>query len=91
MTDHEEFTHIAYSDEAYYSKGEYRSISLLTLSVETAEQLRIELADILKKFDVSEFKWNKMRGAKYYQCAKKILDLVIPLALNTKIRVDTII
>jgi hypothetical protein len=90
MTAHEGFTHVAYSDEAYYSKGKYRSISLLTLSVETAKQLRIELAGILKKFDVSEFKWNKVRGTKYYQCAKKILDLVILFALKNKIRVDTI-
>lgn len=92
MTDHEEFTHVAYSDEAYYSKGEYRSISLLTLGVETAEQLKIELVDILKNFNISdEFKWKKVKGAKYYQCAKEILDLVLPLALKNKIRVDTII
>ena len=91
MRDHEEFTHVAYSDEAYYSKGEYRSISLLTLNVETAEQIRIELVDILKELDVSEFKWKKVRGAKYYQCAKKILNLVTSFALKNKIRVDTII
>ena len=91
MTARETFTHVAYSDEAYYSKGEYRSISLLTLNVETAKQLRRELTDILKKFDISEFKWKKVKGAKYYQCAKEILDLVIEFALKNKIRVDTII
>ena len=26
MTARKTFTHVAYSDEAYYSKGEYRSI-----------------------------------------------------------------
>lgn len=32
-----------------------------------------------------------MRSKKYYYCAKKILDLVIPFASKNKIRVDTII
>ena len=93
MNARETFTHVAYSDEAYYSEGEYRSISLLTLNVETAKQLRRELTDILKKFDIMEFKWRKvkLRSKKYYYCAKKILDLVIPLALKNRIRVDTII
>lgn len=55
MTDHECFTHVAYSDEAYIG-DKYRSISLLTLNNETAEQLRMELTNILKKFGISEFK-----------------------------------
>ncbi len=88
MTAHKGFTHVAYSDEAYYSEGLYHSISLLTLSIETAEQLREKLEDILNKSGISEFKWKKVkkRSKKYYFCAKKILDLVIDFALKNKIR-----
>ncbi len=49
MTDLEWFTHVAYSDEAYYSKGEYRSVSMLTTDVGTAKPLETELNSILKK------------------------------------------
>lgn len=91
MRSHEEFTHVAYSDEAYYSKGEYRSVSMLTTDVETAKLLETELNSLLKKSEISEFKWKKLRGTKYYSCAEKILNLVISFALESKIRVDTII
>lgn len=84
MIDNEGFTHVAYSDEAYYSKGKYRSVSLLTTDVETAKQLRVKLDDILRESGVSEFKWKKLKSAKYYFCAEKLLNLISESGVSTK-------
>ena len=53
--------------------------------------MSIAVNKIITESKVSEFKWSKLRNARYYLCAKKILDLIIQDMFKLGLRVDTIV
>ncbi len=81
---------IAYSDESY-STERFRSIATFSFSEKVYGYIRSELLNILKESDVSEFKWHKLKDAKYRFCALKLVEAVIGFLGKYDVRIDVLI
>jgi hypothetical protein len=86
-----EVSHIAYSDESYYTDDRYRSVSVVTFENGNKERFSRTFRQLLDDSHVSEFKWNKLRQARERFAAIKIIDEVISLAQNNLIRIDVLV
>ncbi len=84
-------THIAYSDESSYRKGRYRSISMVSMPAEKVAKITSKIKVELSNSDISEAKWNKIKGAKNRFAAMKILDICSKEAARKNIRIDVLI
>lgn len=80
-------THLAFSDDS--GQKRYHSLSLCTFEAKHEESLFSELDGLLKLSAVSEFKWEKLRSAKYRFAAERIINFVFKHL--DKLRIDTII
>jgi hypothetical protein len=81
---------IAYSDESYLT-GRYKSIATFSFPEKAHSHIRSELFSILKDSDVTEFKWHKLKNAKYRLCALKLIDAVIGFLGRYDVRIDVLI
>lgn len=84
-------SHVAYSDESYHNRGRYRSIAVVTLEAGRSESFDGVLCDLLRDCQVNEFKFQKLRQARYRFAAQKIADFVVERALCGALRVDVVI
>lgn len=84
-------THSAYSDESYYTASQYRSIAVVTLETPNARHASQRLARLLRDSQVREFKWQKLRQARYRFAALKMVDLTVELALADQLRADVLV
>jgi type I restriction enzyme S subunit len=84
-------SHVGFSDESYWNVGRYRSLGLVTTSVDLHASLENELLCLLEKSEVREFKWKKLDGAKERFAAIKMCEFAIENALARKLRVDVLI
>ena len=82
---------IAYSDESYSTAERYRSIATFSFAMDYHQQIRSELFSILKESEVSEFKWNKLKDAKYRFCALKFIEAAIGFVGKHDARIDVLI
>ena len=82
---------IAYSDESYSTSERYRSIATFSFTVESHQKIRSQLLAILKDSDISEFKWHKLRDAKYRFCALKFIEAVMGFLGEHDARIDILI
>ncbi len=58
-----------------FNTGRFRSICSITFLADNAKILHEKLKNILTKFSIEEFKWNKCNGdSKYRECAKNFID-----------------
>lgn len=80
-------THVAFSDDS--SQGRYNSLALCTFSKEHEVELEAEIRELLKISSVEEFKWEKLRSAKYRFAAERIINFAFKH--SDKMRVDVII
>ncbi len=86
-----EVSHIAYSDESYYTHDRYRSVAVVTFESANKERFSNSFRQILDSSQVSEFKWNKLRQARERFAAIKLIDEVISLARRKLLRIDVLI
>lgn len=84
-------THVAYSDESQWNIGRYRSIGMTSCSQVDHQGMNEELVRLLDGSDVLEFKWEKLRTAKYRFAALKLIDFAFKHADSERLRVDVII
>ena len=84
-------SHVGFSDESYWNVGRYRSLGLVTTSVDLHASLENELLCLLEKSEVREFKWKKLDGVKERFAAIKMCEFAIENALARKLRVDVLI
>lgn len=83
-------THYAYSDDSKHKDGRYNSLAITTLRKKDFESLNSQLHQILQDSGIQcEFKWAKLRNAKYRFVAEKIVDFVFNN--HDSIRIDIII
>ena len=69
------FTHYAFSDDSKHKDGRYNSLAITTLGKEKFDSLNNQLKKLLKDSGIrDEFKWEKLRNAKYRFAAKKIIE-----------------
>jgi len=84
-------THVGFSDESNWNVGQFRSLSLVTTTIEYLDGLEGELAQIFFESDVSEFKWKELRGARERFAAEKMCTFAIKKATTRQLRVDVLI
>lgn len=81
-----------FSDESYITAERYRSIAAFSFPNKYFGEIDSSLKHILKESDVKEFKWQKLRNAKYRLCAEKLLHYILDNHLfDKKIRIDVLI
>ena len=84
-------TYVAYSDESNVTDARYRSICAVSFPAEQLESATGELAGFLAESKVEEFKWKKLRSAKYRYCALDLLKCVFAKCQQCDWRFDVII
>jgi hypothetical protein len=57
----EHHTHVAFADESSWNQGRFRSIALVSASVDDARVLHKELEGLRKQHGASEFKWKEAK------------------------------
>lgn len=82
---------VAFSDESKYNQGRYRGIGLVTCLEDDAQVIRDAMATKLAESKVNEFKWEKLRNAKYRFAAEKISDIAFSFAICARLRIDVLI
>ena len=80
--------YIAFCDESYTSAERYRSIAVFSFKEDSLEIIDKSLISLLKKSNVKEFKWQKLRTAKYFFCAKHLTEYLLDSLEENKIRMD---
>jgi len=85
-----DFTHYAFSDDSIHTDGRYNSLAMISLKKSEKNELIESLNNLFSESDITkEFKWEKLRNAKYRFSAEKIIDFTF---LNqSKLRIDIII
>jgi hypothetical protein len=84
------FTHIAFSDDSNHSSGQYKSLCLVTILNSHYLAIINELQNIFTDSNIlNEFKWIKLKTAKYRLAAEKIINYIF--LHQNKLRIDTII
>lgn len=84
-------SHVAFSDEAYYTSSRYRSIAVVSLAKSDFDDMSSDLTELLIDSDVREFKWQKLRQARERFAALKMIDCVMNYAIQEKTRIDVLI
>ncbi|OGU33140.1 MAG: hypothetical protein A2057_00940 [Ignavibacteria bacterium GWA2_35_9] len=82
--------YIAFCDESYTSAERYRSIAVFSFKEKSLETISKSLLTLLIKSDVKEFKWQKLRTAKYFFCAKHFTNYLLDSLEKEKIRIDVL-
>ena len=91
MSNLDEITHIAYSDESNHNTGRYRSIGMISLECQAVKDCHEELKAILQESSVNEFKWNKLKNARMRHGAIKLIKFAIQEMAKRKIRTDVLV
>jgi len=82
--------HIAFSDDSKHVEGRFNSLALVSLRHDHYEHIESPLKNILKDSSITdEFKWEKLRTAKYRHAALKMIDFTFQN--QDKLRVDILI
>ena len=84
-------THIGFADESHYNKGRYPALAVVSLKKSSYDPVKKQICALLKESDVKELKWEKIRDARYHFAAEKICRLIVELACQNTLRVDTLI
>lgn len=84
-------SHVCFSDESHWNQGRFRSLGMVSLRMNDLECLEAELDSLLSNSDVNEFKWNKVKNAKYRIAAEKMCDFAVRHASSSILRVDVLI
>jgi len=84
-------THIAYSDESYYTASRYRSVAVVTLNVPQDQKVSQVIRRLLDDSKVKEFKWGKLRQARERFAALKMIDKAVELSIQGQLRVDVLV
>jgi len=83
--------YVVFTDESQITASRFRSLSAFSIHKTVWNKASTKISDILKDSNVEEFKWLKLKDAKYYFCAEKIINYLFKYLLQHKIRIDTII
>lgn len=82
---------VGFTDESYITDSRYRSITMLSYQRDSHNLIREEIKRILNESNVDEFKWQKLKDARYRFCAQKIIDFIFTSYSKYNLRIDTLI
>ncbi|MEW6526351.1 MAG: DUF3800 domain-containing protein [Spirochaetota bacterium] len=83
--------YIMFTDESYITDSRYRSLSAFSFKKSKYKEFCNSIRSIMLESGIKEFKWQKLKDAKYYFCAEKLIDFVLNNILTFDLRVDTIV
>lgn len=83
--------YIVFTDESYITDSRYQSLSAFSFKKSYYPQVFSDIKEILNDSDVDEFKWNKLKNAKYYFCAEKICNYLLSGITKQQFRIDTLV
>lgn len=84
-------THIGFADESHWNVGRFRSLALVTTSLDQLECLNKQLVALLNESGISEFKWKSLSGARERFAAQKLCRFVVDQACKRVLRVDVLV
>jgi hypothetical protein len=84
-------THLAVADESYTTASRFRSVAMVTFEDRNRIRINQRFGQLIKDSNLKEFKWKKLKQAREKFAAEKIIALTLELALEGKLRVDTLI
>ncbi|KQC02991.1 MAG: hypothetical protein APR54_02515 [Candidatus Cloacimonas sp. SDB] len=84
-------SHVAYSDETCFNIGRYRGLGLISLESTNFTQVNKRILELLRDSAIREFKWEKLKTARYRFAALKLLDFAIEYVLKNLIRIDILV
>lgn len=84
-------THLAYADETHYNTGRYRGIALVSIAVANANEVALEIQKSMAESNITEFKWEKLRSAKYRFGAISLVDSLMAFTARRTLRIDVVI
>lgn len=82
--------YVVYLDESKSADSRYESIAACSLPAQNWAAVVGELAEIISSSGIAEFKWQKMKTAKYQFAAHKIVDFVLGKLIND-LRIDVLV
>lgn len=82
---------IGYSDESMHNEGRWRSIGLFSVLEWHDSRIKTEARELLKESGIEEFKWQKVKTAKYRFGAEKLINMIFPECQKGFARVDVLI
>lgn len=80
-----------YTDESYITGERYRSIAAFSYKTDHRDKIYKHLTKLLKESSINEFKWQKLKDAKYKFGAIKLLDYILNNISNYDLRMDIVI
>lgn len=83
--------YVSFADESYSNDSGFKSIAAFSLKSRNLSQITSNLRELLEESNVREFKWQKLKDAKYQFCAQKLIDTVWSLVQTDDARVDVVI
>lgn len=83
--------YVVYLDESYTSDSRFTSIAACSIPVEKWRDAVEEIQKAIESSGIKEFKWQKMKNAKYRFAAIKIIDLVLGKFISQEMRLDILI
>ncbi len=83
--------YVVFVDESYITDSRYRSLSAFSLKKSSYQDIVVLIQSILLESGIKEFKWQKLKDAKYYFCAEKIIKFILDNITKYDIRIDTLV
>ncbi len=84
-------THVGFADESHWNIGRFRSLGLVTISVDSLKSINDRLWSLLNESGISEFKWKKLNGAKERFAAQKLCKFAVEACCGRELRVDVLV
>lgn len=83
-------SHLGFSDESRYNHGRYRSVGLVTLTVDVFPWIQSEIQKIAKSENLREIKYSELSDGRQFRSALKLVEFVLKVASEGKVRVDVL-
>lgn len=83
--------YVVYLDESYSTDSRYTSIAACSVPASHWKDIVEQLGESISSSDITEFKWQKLKTAKYRFAAVKLIDLVLNNFLSRNMRLDILI
>lgn len=87
----QQVTHVGFSDESNWKQGRFRSLGLVTTSVDYVDSLSNMLRCFLLESNMKEFKWKQLDGDNERRIAEEMCKFAIHQACAGRLRVDVLI
>lgn len=83
--------YIIFTDESSITDSRFHCLSAFSFEKSSYNFVNDSLKTLLLESKVEEFKWNKLKDAKYFFCAEKIIRFVLNNISKINLRIDTLV